>query len=66
MRLRTTALIAVLLGILLAPLAATAQQPPKVPRIGFLCALSGPSPHTESFEQGLRGLGYVEGKNIAI
>ena len=43
-----------------------AQQPKKVPRIGFLCAMSGPSPHTEGLLQGLRDLGYVEGKNVAI
>ena len=45
---------------------ADAQQPGKVPRIGFLCAMNGPSPHTEGFLQGLRELGYVEGKNIRI
>jgi len=45
---------------------AEAQQRKKVPRIGFLCAMSGPSPHTEGFLRGLRELGYVEGKNIAI
>jgi len=43
-----------------------AQQRKKAPRIGFLCALSGPSHHTEGFLRGLRDLGYVEGKNIAI
>ena len=47
---------------------AEAQQPKKVPRIGFL---SGVSPSTvsarvEAFRQGLRELGYVEGKNIVI
>ncbi len=45
-----------------------AQQPKKVPRIGFL---STGSPSTtpariEAFRQGLRELGYVEGKNIVI
>jgi putative ABC transport system substrate-binding protein len=45
-----------------------AQQPTKIPRIGFL---SGASPSTnvprhEAFRQGLRELGYVEGKNIVI
>ena len=54
------------LAILLAALRADAQQPAKVPRIGFLCVLSGPSPHTEAFEQGLRSLGYVEGRDVAI
>ena len=47
---------------------AEAQQPTKIPRIGFL---SGASPSTnvprhEAFRQGLRELGYVEGKNIVI
>ena len=44
-----------------------AQQPAKVPRIGFLLATSpGPDPRIEEFRQGLRELAYVEGKNIAI
>ena len=45
-----------------------AQQPTKVPRIGFLTAAS-PSAiaaRIEAFRQGLRELGYVEGKNIVI
>jgi putative ABC transport system substrate-binding protein len=46
---------------------AAAQQPGKVPRIAFLLASSpGPDPRVEGFRQGLRELGYVEGKNIAI
>jgi len=47
---------------------AQAQQPTKVPRIGFLSAIS-PSTvaaRIEAFRQGLRELGYVEGKNIVI
>src|SRR5215470_12494276 len=45
----------------------SAQQPGKVPRIAFLLAASpGPDPRVEGFRQGLRELGYVEGKNIAI
>ena len=47
---------------------AEAQQPKKVPRIGFLSAAS-PSAiavRTEAFRQGLRELGYVEGKDIVI
>src|SRR5919106_172450 len=40
---------------------AEAQQPGKTPRIGYLGAVSGPSP---AFMQGLRDLGYIEGKNI--
>jgi putative tryptophan/tyrosine transport system substrate-binding protein len=43
---------------------ARAQQPTKIPWIGYLAgAGSGPSP---AFIQGLRDLGYVEGKNIGI
>ena len=47
---------------------AEAQQPTKIPRIGYL---SGSSPsanaaRVEAFRQGLRELGYVGGKNIVI
>lgn len=47
---------------------AQAQQPAKIPRIGFLSATS-PSAiaaRVEAFRRGLRELGYVEGKNIVI
>jgi len=45
-----------------------AQQPKKVPRIGYLSATSGPTNagRFEAFRQGLRELGYVEGKNIFV
>jgi putative ABC transport system substrate-binding protein len=47
---------------------AEAQQPTKVSRIGYLIAasLSAASARIEAFRQGLRELGYVEGKNIVI
>jgi len=47
---------------------ATAQQAKKVARIGFLSASSPSviSARVEAFRQGLRELGYVEGKNIVI
>src|SRR5215475_10504925 len=47
---------------------AGAQQATKVPRIGFLSASSPSviSARLEAFRQGLRVLGYVEGKNIVI
>jgi putative tryptophan/tyrosine transport system substrate-binding protein len=47
---------------------ALAQQPPKVPLIGFLITSSPEAiaPRMEAFQQGLRELGYVEGKNIKI
>ena len=55
-------------GLLAAPLAAHAQAPAKVPRIGFLSARQRTdNPHLlEAFRQGLRELGYVEGQTIAI
>jgi putative ABC transport system substrate-binding protein len=46
---------------------ADAQQPMKVPRIGYLQIPASPnSARLEAFRQGLRELGYVEGKNILI
>ncbi|HZY31029.1 MAG TPA: ABC transporter substrate-binding protein [Candidatus Methylomirabilis sp.] len=74
MRFRSIVLIATLaLGIPLAPpaapLASFAQQPQgKIPRIGFLIAetLSGQASRVEALRAGLRDLGYVEGKGIAI
>src|SRR5215472_8031238 len=44
---------------------AEAQQPTKVPRIGYLTG-SATNPRIDAFRQGLRELGYVEGKNIVI
>jgi putative ABC transport system substrate-binding protein len=47
---------------------AVAQQPQKVPRIGFLSLNSRSSTATnaDAFRQGLRDFGYVEGRNIVI
>jgi putative tryptophan/tyrosine transport system substrate-binding protein len=47
---------------------AEAQKPKKIPRIGFLAGVSpsAVSARIEAFRQGLRELGYVEGKNIVI
>jgi putative tryptophan/tyrosine transport system substrate-binding protein len=54
-------------GLLVSPLAAEAQQTAKVPRIGYLSANLAPNPHLrEAFRQGLRDLGYVEGRNLVI
>jgi putative tryptophan/tyrosine transport system substrate-binding protein len=44
---------------------ASAQQPKRIPRIGYLAAEYGSSP-PKDFVQALRDLGYVEGKNIAF
>src|ERR1700693_69226 len=63
-------IISFVLGALLLALSVPieAQQPKKVPRIGFLSSLSPAvvSDRMEAFRQGLRELGYVEGKNIVI
>ena len=57
-------------GLLAAPLAVEAQPAGKVPRIGFLVASSASDSAyarlIEAFRQGLRDLGYVEGRNIVI
>ena len=47
---------------------ADAQQPARVPRVGFLSAvpLSNMSARVEALRQGLRELGYIEGKNIVV
>jgi putative tryptophan/tyrosine transport system substrate-binding protein len=47
---------------------AQAQQPGRVPRIGFLIAStpSAMAPRLDAFQQGLLELGYMEGKNIVI
>ena len=46
---------------------ADAQQPPtKIPRIGYLMTRSLDPVRTEALRQGLRELGYVEGKTIVI
>jgi putative tryptophan/tyrosine transport system substrate-binding protein len=58
------------LGVMLTALCfpAEAQQPNKVPKIGFLVVPSRSffADRMESFRQGLHSLGYVEGKNILI
>ena len=60
--------IVVLLGFLAAPLACVAQSAGKVHRIGFLSSLASSDGRfqIEALRQGLRDLGYVEGRNVAI
>ena len=55
------------LGLLAAPLGVEAQPAAKVPRIGWLPVNLAAAPHNlEPFRQGLRDLGYVEGRNLVI
>jgi ABC-type uncharacterized transport system substrate-binding protein len=67
---RKAGLLSILVVVVLLAVAviAEAQQPKKVPRIGYLSATSPSVNPTriEGFRQGLRELGYVEGKNIVI
>jgi putative ABC transport system substrate-binding protein len=54
------------MGLLATPLAADAQPAGKNPRIGILRPGSPPDPLLDAFRQGLRELGYDEGRNISI
>jgi hypothetical protein len=59
----------VLSAMLLALSVPAAAQPPQtIPRIGFLAvtSLAAIAARVEAFRQGLRELGYVEGKNLVI
>ena len=60
--------LAVALMLILAPLVGEAQPAGKVSRIGYLSLLSaeGDKSRVVAFQQGLRELGYVEGKNILV
>jgi putative ABC transport system substrate-binding protein len=65
---RRAFLRSVSVGVIVAPLAADAQQPGKVHRIGFLGNLNPTlqARALDAFQQGLRELGWVEGQNVAI
>jgi putative ABC transport system substrate-binding protein len=54
-------------AILAAPLAADAQQMVRIARVGYLATNPATSPHLrDAFFQGMRDLGYVEGRNVVI
>ena len=54
-------------ALLAAPLAAQAQQAAKIARIGYLATNTAANPYLhEAFRQGLRDLGYVEGRDLVI
>ena len=67
---RRTFLRGLALGTLAAPLTAEAQQAGKLPRVGYISPGSASDParlrRFEAFRQGLRDLGYVEGRDIAL
>jgi len=65
---RAGEMLIVALALLAGPLGATAQQPAKVPRVGYLGS-SSPAVDADligAFRQGLRDLGYIEGQNLVI
>ena len=53
-------------GMVVIPASARAQHAGKVHRIGFLSLQSGLNSTTEAFAQGMRELGYVEGRNLIV
>jgi putative ABC transport system substrate-binding protein len=70
MRLKLLALLLLANAILASSHLAEAQQTTgKLPRIGFVSGTgdaNNPGPNLESFQQSLRDLGYIEGKNILV
>ena len=67
MILRAALTVVLALGLLAPPLAAEAQPADKVARIGYLSVDVATNAHLrEAFLQGLRDLGYVEGRNVVI
>jgi putative ABC transport system substrate-binding protein len=61
--------ISLLLTVLLPTVSSDAQQAIKIPRIGYVSSsgdANNPGPYVAAFRQGLRDLGYVEGKNILV
>src|SRR5436853_5800861 len=67
---KKAAVTSILVAVVLLALGviAEAQQPPRVPRIGYMAAVSASAdaPRLEAFRQGLRDRGYIEGQNITI
>jgi len=65
---RKITVFAIAFSILVTAQLTVAQPPQKAPRIGFLIgsSVSDMAARTEAFRQGLRELGYEEGKNIII
>ena len=68
MRLKPVTLVVTFaLGLLAGPLPAEAQQAGKVYRIGFLHSVSTiVAPNSDAFRQGMRELGYFEGKHYVL
>jgi putative ABC transport system substrate-binding protein len=65
---KTMACLSVCALLVALSFAVEAQQPTKIPRIGYLSPgdANGSSASVEPFQQGMRELGYIEGKNILV
>ena len=65
---RTRVFAALLLAVAAAGSPVDAQQTPKIARIRYLSGATSAavSHYVESFRQGLRELGYVEGKTVVL
>jgi putative tryptophan/tyrosine transport system substrate-binding protein len=59
-------LITLVLGFLVAPLAADAQRPAKVARIGVLSLVTPSREGARGFSQALHDLGWIEGQNLVF
>ena len=66
--LKWAAVVALVLTFVMCGAVATAQQPQKVPRIGYLSSRdpASDSARSEAVQLGLRQLGYIEGQNIVV
>jgi len=66
--LKWAGIVAIALTFVFGGAVATAQQPKKVPRIGYLSSLDAAreSTRSEAIRLALRELGYIEGQNIAF
>ena len=59
-------LLTSLAGALAAPLGVEAQQPGKAHKLGFLAFSPADASLDGAFRRGLRELGYIEGRNLAV
>lgn len=63
---RAVVVVSLILSLLVVSFATEAQRPEKPYRIGYLAVPAGASPRTQSFLDGLRELGYAEGKDFVM
>jgi len=63
---RFTLVVAFAVGIVLSPIGVEAQQPERIPRVGYLSNSSSETAVDSAFMQGLRDLGRVDGRTIIL